>query len=35
MLLDGHMKSCMVERIQEGGDVVDELLVPIQKLIKK
>ncbi|XKG66947.1 metal-sensitive transcriptional regulator [Mesobacillus maritimus] len=36
ILLEGHMKSCVVERIQEGDDeVVDELLVTIQKLMKK
>src|SRR3954467_10479337 len=36
ILLEGHMKSCVVERIQEGDyEVVDELLTTIQKLIKK
>lgn len=36
ILLEGHMKSCVVERIQEGDhDVVDELLVTIQRLMKK
>ncbi|MEI2355356.1 CsoR family transcriptional regulator [Mesobacillus zeae] len=36
MLLEGHMKTCIVERIQEGdSEVVDELLVTIQKLMKK
>ena len=36
ILLEGHLKSCVVERIQEGDDeVVDELLVTIQKLMKK
>lgn len=36
MLLEGHMKSCMVERIQEGDhEVVAELLATIQKLMKK
>lgn len=36
ILLEGHMKSCVVERIQEGDhDVVDELLTTIQRLIKK
>lgn len=36
ILLEGHMKSCVVERIQEGDEeVVDELLVTIQKLMKK
>jgi DNA-binding FrmR family transcriptional regulator len=36
ILLEGHMKSCVMERIQEGDDeVVDELLTTIQRLIKK
>ncbi|MEH7413716.1 metal-sensitive transcriptional regulator [Neobacillus drentensis] len=36
VLLEGHMKSCVVERIQEGDhEVVDELLTTIQRLIKK
>lgn len=36
ILLEGHMKSCVVERIQEGDHaVVDELLTTIQKLMKK
>ncbi len=36
ILLEGHMKNCIVERIQEGDHgVVDELLVTIQKLMKK
>jgi DNA-binding FrmR family transcriptional regulator len=36
LLLEGHMKSCVLERIQEGdNEVVDELLVTIQKLMKK
>ncbi|OCA88209.1 CsoR family transcriptional regulator [Bacillus sp. FJAT-27225] len=36
ILLEGHMKSCIVERIQEGDhEVVDELLVTIQRLMKK
>ncbi|NRD76467.1 metal-sensing transcriptional repressor [Bacillus sp. BRMEA1] len=36
ILLEGHLKSCVVERIQEGDhEVVDELLITIQKLIKK
>ena len=36
ILLEGHMKNCVVERIQ-GGDmeVLDEVLVTIQKLMKK
>jgi DNA-binding FrmR family transcriptional regulator len=36
MLLEAHMKSCVVERIQEGDqEVLDEVLVTIQKLMKK
>lgn len=36
LLLEGHMKSCIVERIQEGDkEVVDELLTTIEKLMKK
>ncbi|MBT2683904.1 metal-sensitive transcriptional regulator [Bacillus sp. ISL-37] len=36
LLLEGHMKSCIVERIQEGdNEVVDELLTTIEKLMKK
>jgi DNA-binding FrmR family transcriptional regulator len=35
MLLEGHLKSCVVERIQEGDhDVIDELLVTVNKLMK-
>lgn len=36
VLLEAHLKSCVTERIQEGDlEVVDELLVTIQKLMKK
>jgi len=36
LLLEGHIKSCVVERIQAGDhEVVDEFLTTIQKLIKK
>lgn len=36
ILLEGHLKSCVVERIQEGDDeVIDEFLVTIQRLMKK
>lgn len=36
ILLEGHMKSCVLERIQEGDtDVLDEVLVTFQKLMKK
>ncbi|KHL97150.1 CsoR family transcriptional regulator [Paenibacillus sp. IHB B 3415] len=35
VLLTGHLKECVVERIQQGdSNVVDELLVTIQKLMK-
>ncbi len=36
LLLEGHMKNCVVDRIQEGDlEVLDEVLVTIQKLMKK
>lgn len=36
LLLEGHMKSCIVERIREGDDeVIDELLTTIERLMKK
>ncbi|MEK5390279.1 metal-sensitive transcriptional regulator [Margalitia sp. FSL K6-0131] len=36
ILLEGHMKSCVVERIQQGDmDVLDEVLTTFQKLMKK
>ncbi|MCL9660893.1 metal-sensitive transcriptional regulator [Paenibacillus hunanensis] len=35
LLLEGHMKSCVVERIESGEhEVIDELLVTINKLLK-
>lgn len=35
LLLEGHMKSCVVERIQAGEhEVIDELLVTMNKLMK-
>ncbi len=35
LLLEGHMKSCIVERIQAGEhEVVDELLVTMNKLMR-
>ncbi|WP_438432743.1 metal-sensitive transcriptional regulator [Gorillibacterium sp. sgz500922] len=35
LLLEGHMKSCVTERLQEGDqEVIDELLVTIHKLMK-
>ncbi|MFJ7678692.1 metal-sensitive transcriptional regulator [Peribacillus sp. NPDC097206] len=36
MLLETHMKECVVDRIQEGDlEVLDEVLVTIQRLMKK
>nr|WP_280525605.1 metal-sensitive transcriptional regulator [Kroppenstedtia eburnea] len=36
ILLEGHMKSCVVERIREGDDeVVDELMVTVHRMMKK
>ena len=35
LLLEGHMKSCIIERIQAGEhEVIDELLVTVNKLMK-
>jgi DNA-binding FrmR family transcriptional regulator len=35
LLLEGHMRSCIVERIQAGEhEVIDELLVTMNKLLK-
>lgn len=35
LLLEGHMRSCVIERIQEGDhDVIDELLATMKKLMK-
>ncbi|WP_283246427.1 metal-sensitive transcriptional regulator [Paenibacillus sp. Marseille-Q4541] len=35
LLLEGHMKSCVIERIQAGeSEVIDELLVTVKKLMK-
>ena len=35
LLLEHHMKSCVVERIQDGDkDVISELLVTMNKLMK-
>jgi DNA-binding FrmR family transcriptional regulator len=35
LLLEGHMKSCVVERIQAGeSEVIDELLITVHKLMK-
>lgn len=36
ILLEGHLKGCVVDRLGEGDEtVLDELLVTIQKLMKK
>lgn len=35
MLLEGHMKSCVVDRLEQGDkDVIDELLKTMGKLMK-
>lgn len=35
MVLEGHMKSCVIERIQSGEhEVIDEILVTMNKLMK-
>ncbi len=35
-LLEGHMKTCVIDRIKEGDtEVLDEVLVTFQKLMKK
>lgn len=36
VLLDGHLKGCVKERLAEGDDaVLDELLITISKLMRK
>lgn len=36
ILLEGHMRSCVIERIHAGDeDVIDELLTTITKLMRK
>jgi CsoR family transcriptional regulator, copper-sensing transcriptional repressor len=36
ILLEGHMKTCVLERIQDGDtEVLDEVMITIQKLMKK
>jgi len=36
VLLQGHLKGCVVDRLAEGDEeVLDELLVTIQKLMRK
>lgn len=35
LLLENHMKSCVVERIEQGErEVIDELLITVKKLMK-
>lgn len=36
ILLQGHIKGCVVDRLSDGdNEVIDELIVTIQKLMKK
>ncbi|MEW9122338.1 MAG: metal-sensitive transcriptional regulator [Thermotaleaceae bacterium] len=36
ILLEGHLKSCVVDRIKDGDlEVLDEVLVTVQRLMKK
>lgn len=36
ILLEGHMKNCVVNRLNDGDtEVIDEVLITIQKLMKK
>lgn len=36
ILLEGHMKSCVIERIEQGDhEVIDEVITTISKLMKK
>jgi CsoR family transcriptional regulator, copper-sensing transcriptional repressor len=36
ILLEGHLKSCVLERINEGDtEVLDEVLLTIERLMKK
>ncbi|MBD7907375.1 metal-sensitive transcriptional regulator [Sporosarcina gallistercoris] len=36
VLLDGHLKGCVKERLAEGDDaVLDELLITVSKLMRK
>lgn len=36
ILLDGHMRGCVIDRLNDGDtEVIDELVVTIQKLMKK
>ncbi|WP_409291676.1 metal-sensitive transcriptional regulator [Peribacillus sp. SCS-37] len=36
LLLEGHLKTCVMDRISEGDtEVLDEVLITIEKLIRK
>lgn len=36
ILLEGHLRNCVVDRLNDGDtEVIDEVLVTIQKLMKK
>ncbi|HWO76760.1 MAG TPA: metal-sensitive transcriptional regulator [Bacillus sp. (in: firmicutes)] len=36
ILLEGHLKGCVIDRIQEGDpEILDEFLITVQKLMKK
>ncbi|KYG89250.1 metal-sensitive transcriptional regulator [Metasolibacillus sp. FSL H7-0170] len=36
ILLEGHLKGCVVDRLSQGDDaIIDELVVTIHKLMKK
>jgi len=36
VILERHMKTCLIERIQDGDTVViDELLITVEKMMKK
>lgn len=36
LLLEGHLRTCVVERIQEDDEeIIEELLVTVQRLMKK
>ncbi|MET3698532.1 DNA-binding FrmR family transcriptional regulator [Bacillus oleivorans] len=36
ILLEGHLKGCVIDRIQEGDpEILDEFLTTVQKLMKK
>jgi|SRR5690554_6701401 DNA-binding FrmR family transcriptional regulator len=36
LLLEGHIKGCVVDRLSEGDDeIIDELIVTIQRMMRK